>query len=76
MEERTRREREWLEREAALAATLTDAERVRILCDLLATVEAIRRTKTPAELARDEEARRILDEPGRRRYRETAERLG
>ncbi len=71
-----RREREWLEREVALAASLTDADRIRILRDLLRTADAIRSTKSAAQLEREEEVRRILEEePGRRRYRALAERL-
>jgi hypothetical protein len=70
-----RREREWLEREAAMARRLTDADRIRILRDLLRTIDAIRRTKSPEPLRREEEVRRALDEPGRARYRALAERL-
>ncbi len=56
------REREWLEREVRLAASLTDAERVRILQDLFRTVEAIRRTKSPEQLRREEEVRRLMED--------------
>src|SRR5687768_2807227 len=63
------RERQWLEREVACAASLTDADRVRILRDLLRTADAIQRSKSPEENQRAEEARRLLDEPGRARYR-------
>jgi hypothetical protein len=69
------REREWLEREVAWAANLTDADRVHILRDLLRTADAIRRGKTPGENRRAEEVRRLLDEPGRARYRALIERL-
>ena len=69
-------ERAWLEREVAMAASLTDEERVAILLDLLHTVELIRKNKTPDELAREEELRRELDRPGLERYRALAERLG
>ena len=69
------RELEWLRREVEAAAHLTDAERIQILEDLWNTVEAIRATKTADQLAREEQARRALDEPGRRRYRELVERL-
>jgi hypothetical protein len=69
MTEAQRREREWLEGEVRLAAPLTDDDRIRILRDLLRTVDAIRRTKTSSELQREEEARRILEvEPARERY--------
>ena len=72
-----RRERAWLEGEVLLAASLSDADRIRILRDLLRTAEAIRRTKSAEELAREEEVRRALDEnPGRERYAALAERLG
>ncbi|MBI2932192.1 MAG: hypothetical protein HYY16_11120 [Planctomycetes bacterium] len=68
-------EREWLEGEVRLAASLTDADRIRILRDLLRTVDAIRRTKTPEELKRDDEVRRLLDDdPARERYVAWAER--
>jgi hypothetical protein len=74
--ERDRREREWLESEVRGAASLSDADRIRILRDLLRTVEAIRRTKSEDELKREEEARRILeDEPALHNYRAWAERL-
>lgn len=72
-----RRERDWLESEVRLAAALTDADRVRILRDLLRTADAIRRTKSPEELRRDEEVRRFLeDDAGKERYTALAERLG
>jgi hypothetical protein len=71
------REREWLEREVRLAAGLTDADRVRILRDLLRTAEAIRRTKPPEQLRREEEVRRLLEDvPVRERLMALAERLG
>ncbi|MBI4564977.1 MAG: hypothetical protein HY716_09830 [Planctomycetes bacterium] len=77
MNERERRERAWLEREVALAACLTDADRIRILRDLLRTADAIRRSKSPEEIGRDEEVRRLLeDRPARERYLALAERIG
>ncbi|MBI4564973.1 MAG: hypothetical protein HY716_09810 [Planctomycetes bacterium] len=76
MNERERRERDWLAREVALAASLTDADRVRILRDLLRTADAIRRSKSPDELRRDEEVRRFLeDRPARARYIALVERI-
>jgi hypothetical protein len=72
---RSDRERHWLEREVARAASLSDADRVRILRDLLRTADAIRRGKSPEENRRAEEARRLLDEPGRARYRALVARL-
>jgi hypothetical protein len=69
------RERQWLEHEVACAASLTDADRVRILRDLLRTADAIQRGKSPEENRRAEEARRLLDEPGRARYRALVARL-
>ena len=69
------REREWLEGDVGRAALLTDADRIRVLQDLLHTAAAIRRTKSPDDLRRDEEVRRALDEPGRARYRALIERL-
>jgi hypothetical protein len=69
------RERQWLEREVAWAASLTDADRVRILRDLLRTAHAIQCAKSPEENQRAEEARRLLDEPGRARYRALVARL-
>ncbi|MBI5851952.1 MAG: hypothetical protein HZB39_13140 [Planctomycetes bacterium] len=74
--ERLRRELEWLRREVAAAAGLSDADRVAILEDLWATAEAIRATTTPEQLERDEQARRVLDGPGLERYCALAERLG
>ena len=72
-----RLERDWLEGEVRLAASLSDADRIRILRDLLRTAEAIRRTKSAEELAREEEVRRALEEdPGRARYATLAEGLG
>jgi hypothetical protein len=73
---RLKREREWLEAEVAAARSLTDEDRVRILCDLWETVDAIRATKSEEDLEREEEARRELDRPGKERYRALAERLG
>lgn len=72
---RSKQERQWLEREVASAASLSDADRVRILRDLLRTSDAIRRAKSPEENRRAEEARRRLDEPGRARYRALIGRL-
>jgi hypothetical protein len=77
MDDRDARERQWLEQEVRSSAALTDADRIRILRDLLRTAEAFLRAKTREELERQEEVRRILDEmPGRRRYEALAERLG
>jgi hypothetical protein len=74
---RERREREWLESEVRLAASLSDRDRIRILRDLLRTVDAIQRSKTPVELRREAEIRALLeDEPARARYAALAERLG
>jgi len=71
------KERDWLAREVILAAGLTDRDRIRILCDLLETADAIRKCKTPEELQRDEAVRIALDrEPGLNRYRALAERVG
>lgn len=69
------REREWLDREVAAARDLTDADRSFILEDLYRTSEAIRAGKTAEDLRREEEVRRLLDEPGRANYRALAERL-
>ena len=75
--EREDRERVWLEAEVRGAASLSDADRIRILRDLLRTADAIRKTKTPQELRREEEIRRVLEEiPARERYAQLAERLG
>ena len=74
--EREQRERAWLEREVAMAANLTDADRIQILEDLWQTAEAIRATKSPDQFEREEQVRRELDEVGRARYRALAERLG
>jgi hypothetical protein len=73
--EHERREHEWLLREVEYAARLTDAERSQILDDLWLTVEAIRATKSPEQLLREDEVRRQLDEAGLARYRALAERL-
>jgi hypothetical protein len=71
------RERDWLEGEVRLALSLTDQDRIRILRDLLRTADAIRRTKSEAQLSREDEVRRLLeDEPARERYLALAERLG
>lgn len=76
MDQRELRELEWLRGEVALAARLTDADRVRILQDLLETADAIRAGKSADELRREEEARRMLDDaPGKARYRALVERL-
>lgn len=76
MNERDLRELEWLKSEVALAARLTDEDRIRILKDLEETVAAIRRSKSPEDIKQEEEVRRELDAPGKTRYRELAERLG
>lgn len=76
MDERERRNREWLEGEAALAATLTDADRVGILRSLLRAVAAIERSKPPEQLEREEQLLRAEREAGLARYRALAERLG
>lgn len=56
---------------------MSDADRIRILRDLLRTADAIRGSKTLEEIRRDEEVRRLLEEaPGRSRYLALAERLG
>ena len=76
MNERDRREREGLAAEVALAATLSDAQRVAILRDLLRTADAIRKSKSAEALRREEEVRYQLDVlPSRRRYIAFAERL-
>ena len=76
MTEGERAERVWLESEIKLAATLTDAERIRIFKDLLRTAEAIQRTKSPEQLEREEEVRRLLEyEPAKARYAELVTRL-
>jgi len=63
------REREWLAREVAFSAELSDADRVRILRDLLRTADAIRKAKSQDDLRRDDEVRRRLEElPARQRY--------
>ncbi len=76
MTERERREKAWLEGEVRLAASLSDADRIRILRDLLRTAEAIQRTKSPDALRREEEVRRRLEDgPARERYAALAGRL-
>jgi hypothetical protein len=71
------RERAGLEREVQRAAGLTDADRTRILQDLWRTYEAVCRTKTPEQLVREREVRRILeDDPARANYRSLVSRLG
>jgi hypothetical protein len=76
MSEREHREREGLAAEVAFAAGLSDADRIRILRDLLRTVDAIQKSKSVEELRRDEEVRRLLEEPGRQRYIALCQRLG
>ncbi|MFY9344668.1 MAG: hypothetical protein WAT39_19400 [Planctomycetota bacterium] len=73
--ERNRREIERLRQEVALAAKLTDAERVEIMADLWQFAELIRATKSEDQLRREEIARQILDGPGMERYRALAARL-
>jgi hypothetical protein len=73
---RLEREREWLSREVAAARSLTDEDRVRILCDLLDAAAAIEATKSGEQREREERVRRELDRPGKDRYRALAERLG
>lgn len=76
MTERDHRELEWLENEVRHAASLSDADRIKILRDLLRTADAIRSEKSAEEIERDEEVRRILNDlPGRERYAALAERL-
>lgn len=76
MTEREIAERAWLENEVRLAEGLTDADRIRILRDLLRTIDAIRRSKSPEEITREEEVRwRLEDAPARERYAELVERL-
>ena len=76
MNERERREEEGLAAEVAFAADLTDADRIRILHDLLRTADAISKSKSAEELRREEEVRQSLEEPGRQRYIALCERLG
>jgi hypothetical protein len=73
--ERSRLELEWLRGEVEAAAGLDDAARIAILEDLWATAEAIRATKSPEQLEREERARQILDGVGLIRYRELAKSL-
>jgi hypothetical protein len=74
--ERERLERAWLENEVRMAARLSDADRTRILQDLLRTADVIQRSKAPEQLQREAEVRRLLDEtPGRQRYFELMDRL-
>lgn len=76
MTERELLERAWIEDEVRLAERLTDADRIRILRDLLRTVDAIQRSKSPEELRREEEVRWRLEEaPARERYADFVERL-
>jgi hypothetical protein len=76
MSERERKERQGLAAEVAFAAGLSDADRIRILRDLLRTADAIRKSKSVDELRRDEEVRQLLEAPGRQRYLALSERLG
>jgi hypothetical protein len=76
MSARARREQEGLAAEVVFAADLTDADRIRIVRDLLRTADAICKSKSAEELQRDEEVRRALEEPGRQRYIAFCERLG
>jgi hypothetical protein len=76
MSERERLEREGLAAEVAFAADLTDADRIRILRDLLRTADAIRKSKSAEEIRRDDEIRRLLEDPGRQRYIALSERIG
>jgi len=69
------REWAWLEAEVAASRHLTDEQRIDILVDLLDASDAIRAGKSAEELRREEEAREILDRPGKERYRALAERL-
>ena len=74
---RNRTESEWLRGQVALAAGLTDADRVRILKDLLRTAEAIEKTKTPDQIERERRVRFELETaPGRARYLAWVDRLG
>jgi hypothetical protein len=76
MNERDRREREGIAAEVALAAALSDADRVGILRDLLRTADAIRKSKSAEELQREDEVRQRLEElPARQRYIAFCERL-
>jgi len=76
MSTRELREQEGLAAEVEFAADLTDADRIRILRDLLRTADAIRKSKSAEELQRDEEVRRSLEEPRPQRYIGRWERLG
>ena len=76
MSAREHHERDGIAAEVKFASDLTDADRIRILRDLLRTADAIRRSKSAEELRRDEEVRRSLEEPGRQRYIALCERLG
>ena len=70
------RELQWLESEIRFAARLSDADRIRILRDLLRTTAAIQRTKSAEQLRREAEFRRQNDDlPVRQRLDELAERL-
>jgi hypothetical protein len=69
MNEGKRREHEWLAGEVAFSARFSDADRIRILRDLLRTADAIRKTKSAEEIRREEEVRRQLEDlPARERY--------
>lgn len=77
MADRNEAESEWLRGQVALAAGLTDADRVRILRDLLRTAEAIEKTKGPDQLERERRVRFELEtSPGRARYLAWVDRLG
>ncbi|MBM3835167.1 MAG: hypothetical protein FJ403_18215 [Verrucomicrobia bacterium] len=76
MTERERNERAWLENEVRLAQGLTDADRIRILRDLLRTVDAIRRSKSKEQIQREDEVRwQLEDGPARERYAKLVDRL-
>lgn len=76
MSERERKERGGLVAEVAFAAGYSDADRIRILRDLLRTADAIQKSKSADELRREEDVRRHFEEPGRERYIALWERLG
>lgn len=77
MTERQMAESEWLRGQVALAAGLSDADRVRILKDLLRTAAAIEKTKTPDQIERERCIRFELETaPGRARYLAWIDRLG
>jgi hypothetical protein len=76
MSERERKEREGLAAEVAFAVGLSDADRIRVLRDLLRTADAIQKSKSVEQLRREEEIRQLLEKPGRLRYIALCERLG